>query len=99
MKLTIATIVTALSIAASAQVQEFRTADNINYNIVVKTGFDTKACAQDIMEIATDRGTGEFKVLSAIGVVIANMDTIAAEEVSKLDCVQAMEAEQTVQIP
>ena len=90
--------VASLSVLQSAHATEFRTQDNIQYNIAIKDGADFASCATQICQISREQGSGDCHVLAVIGIVSANLTWLGVQRVEQTECASAIEADRAVPI-
>lgn len=82
-----------------AGTEEFRTQDNMNYNILLKenlTVAQVQLCTKQICELSIIQGNGTCVALTFIGVVTANLTNYAAQRILKMACVATIELDGSV---
>lgn len=69
----------------------YRTQDNVLYNITIARGANFQACALRICKISRQHGNGTCAVLKEIGVVSADLTSYGVTLVEKTKCAAAIE--------
>jgi hypothetical protein len=95
-------IFTLLVIGTVANAQ-FKTADNINYIVLLNdeiSAEDKKFCQVEICRLAEASGTGECEIvfnISTTTILAANLSSRAADLVSQMGCVSSIRPDEAVQ--
>ncbi len=86
-----------LASAAFAGGPNFRTQDNVLYNITIKREANFQACAMRICKISRQHGNGTCAVLKEIGVVSADLTSYGVTLVERTKCAFAIDEDMPVE--
>ncbi len=95
-------LLSAVTVHASETEPVFRTQDNVDFIVLVKSGLSSQerqACMDQVCKISAEQGTGSCEAVFNIGETLilgANLTTFGADQVAGLTCIDSVEVEQVM---